>query len=215
MKVAVLIPFRPGTGRDHNLSVTAAQWNNWFVYCADSDGELFNRSQAINRAARQAGDADVYVIHDCDILLANPQQAVDASLIAMSETSYVVAFSTLKVLDWEATHAVHKGASVTEQPVLEQVRRIWGNCFAISRTLFDQVGGFDERFRGWGAEDIAFLNACSTFGGKHRVMGDAYHLRHPEPVKDHASLTDNYALGARYAQADGDREAILALIGER
>ena len=214
MNVAVLIPFRTLTGRDENLCTSLKQWRGWPTFFGDGGDELFNRSQAINRAAART-DADVFIIHDCDILLANPQQAVDASLIAMSETSYVVAFSTLKVLDWEATHAVHKGASVTEQPVLEQVRRIWGNCFAISRTLFDQVGGFDERFRGWGAEDIAFLNACSTFGGKHRVMGDAYHLRHPEPVKDHASLTDNYALGARYAQADGDREAILALIGER
>jgi len=214
MNVAVLIPFRPSTGRDENLCTTLKQWRGWPTFFGDGDEGLFNRAQAINRAAART-DADVFVIHDCDILLARHQQAVDAAMIALSEDSYVVCFSTLKVFDWTATYAVHNGKNPLEQPVLETVKMVWGNCFAISRTLFERVGGFDERFKGWGAEDHAFLNACSTLGNKHRVVGDAFHLRHPEPVKDHPSLHDNYVLGGRYAKADGNREAMLALIGER
>lgn len=211
MKVAVLIPFRPGSGHDQNVSMSAAQWRNWRVYCADSDGELFSRSQAINRAAAKAGDADVYVVHDSDILLANPQQAVDASLVALSEDSYVVCFSRLKVLDWDATRAVHAGASVTEQPVLERIDRIWGNCFAISRSLFERAGGFDERFcvdeeteiltdQGWkdyrdlhvgnraltlnhetGFSEWQNVQAVNVFDGKHEMLSIE--------SKTHSSLT--------------------------
>ena len=214
MNVAVLIPFRTCTGRDENLCTTLKQWRGWPTFFGDGGEGLFNRSQAINCAAART-DADVFVIHDCDILLARHQQAVDAAMIALSEDSYVVCFSRLKVLDWDATRAVHEGADPLQQEVLETIPLVWGNCFAVSKVLFERAGGFDERFRGWGCEDHAFLNACSTLGNKHRVTGDAFHLRHPEPVKDHPGLHDNYVLGGRYARADGNKEAMLDLIGER
>jgi hypothetical protein len=224
MNVAVLIPHRAiDDEREANLERTRKQWRRvfyehvgWPVFACDSHPDSWSRSEAINNAAREAGDTDVYFIADNDILLGGWGQAAAAAAEAFLNDSYVVAFTHLHVLDWDETRRVREGAAPDEQPRLETISRIWGGAFAVSGTLFERVGGFDERFVGYGAQDMAFLTSCSTLGGvKGRVAGHAYHLRHLDPVKDHPHLTANYALGGRYARADGDVEAMQQLLAER
>lgn len=55
----------------------------------------------------------------------------------------------------------------------------WSCCFAIPRPGWDRLGGFDERFRGWGFEDMAFQSASVGLIGHERVEGDLFHLWHP------------------------------------
>jgi hypothetical protein len=217
MKAAVCIPHRGiDVHRQANLDYTVNRWTGFGlpVFYADSDEGPFNRSQAINRAVARS-KADVYVIADNDVVLETSQQAWESIEDAYTNDFYTVCFSKLNVLDWEASAAVRAGGKPQEQFVLESVRLVWSNCFAISRVLFERVGGFDERFVGYGHQDGAFLNACSTLGGKNRVNGNAYHLRHPDPDKDHMGMRGNVELAIRYRQADGDVEAMLALVGER
>lgn len=217
MNVAVVIPHRGiDEHRDNNLACATRRWNDFGfeVFTGDSDGPVFSRSQAANRAAAKT-DADVLIVADNDILLDKPEQAIEAAEIAFANGTYVVAFSRLDVLDWDETFAVHGGADPLEQPVLETVKLIWGNCFALTHDLYDRVGGFDERFVGYGHQDGAFLNCCSTVAGKDRVFGVAFHLRHAEPDRTHVAMRDNVELAIRYRQADGDVEAMLALVEER
>lgn len=58
-------------------------------------------------------------------------------------------------------------------------------CVAISRAAFDRVGGFDERFSGWGYEDVDFARRCqSSLGPIRRIDGAVRHVwhgdRHPD-----------------------------------
>ena len=54
-----------------------------------------------------------------------------------------------------------------------------GGLGIISSSNFYKVGGFDERFKGWGAEDDAFYNKCSIMGvPPHRLSYDLLHLHH-------------------------------------
>ena len=47
------------------------------------------------------------------------------------------------------------------------------------REAFELLGGMDERFNGWGGEDVAFLNALDTLWGKHRnTPNPVFHLWH-------------------------------------
>ena len=47
------------------------------------------------------------------------------------------------------------------------------------REALDAIGGWDERFRGWGGEDVAFLRALDTLFGKHKTSNNAiFHLWH-------------------------------------
>src|SRR5690606_41252282 len=52
-------------------------------------------------------------------------------------------------------------------------------CIVVPRVVFEAVGGFDEGYRGWGAEDDAFWHAATIAAGDpQRVAGVAYHLHH-------------------------------------
>jgi hypothetical protein len=222
MEIGVCVPYRPvDEEREGNLLRTRRQWDElgWPVFLGDHPGP-FSLTHARNDAASQT-DADVLVFSDCDILLADPRQAEEAVSVAYHHDVYTIMFSRLRVLDWEATRNVRQGANPATQPVLETAALTWVGCFAISRSLYNQVGGFDKRFCGWGAQDIAFLCAASTLGGNHgkqRVAGDAFHLRHhpmwDDPADNPTGLQDNL-LGNRYLAADGNVEAMLSILAER
>lgn len=217
MKASVYFPHRGVDGeREANLAFTINRWTGFGlpVFYADSDGDVFSRSQAINRAVERS-DADVFVVADSDTILETSEQAWEAIEDSYGHDRYAVCFSELVALDWDETRIVRGGGNPQEQPVLESIKLIWGGCFAVSRNLFERVGGFDERFVGYGHQDAAFLNSCSTLGDKHRIEGTAYHLRHHAPVKHHPNIDANASLALRYREADGNKKAMLALVNER
>jgi hypothetical protein len=220
MNPHVCIPFRPAdSARVENLACTVRQWEalGWPVHLADADGERFNRGEAINNAAREATDdgADVLIISDSDFLLENNRQAVQGAEDALRDGAYVVCFSFMRVMNQQGTNAIREGRNWHRTHEIENVALIWGNCFAIPTELFWKVCGFDPRFLGWGAEDIAFLVAASTMGGpKSRIKGGAYHLTHPTN-EDRDDLPANNALASHYRSADGDPEAMAVILAER
>lgn len=221
MKVAVCVPHRPADEeREANFRRTRQQWDalGWPVYTGNNPEPIFSRSRSVNLAAAQAIDADVLIVSDNDILLSNPGQAIDATQEALDHHAYVVTFSTLFVLDWDDTRAVRRGADPQPAKAIETLRLIWGGLFAVPRPLFDQVGGFDERFTGWGSQDIAFMVSCSTLASKRRIEGDAYHLRHHPMWESHSqnpTVYDDNALAQRYLAADGNVGEITAILAER
>jgi hypothetical protein len=49
------------------------------------------------------------------------------------------------------------------------------------RQALDTIGCFDERFKGWGGEDVALLRALDTLYGKHKTTKNSiFHLWHPK-----------------------------------
>lgn len=51
----------------------------------------------------------------------------------------------------------------------------------LSRAAFHMVGGWDERFRGWGGEDHAAMRATDTLYWHHKSLPDqVLHLWHPQ-----------------------------------
>jgi predicted glycosyltransferase involved in capsule biosynthesis len=189
------------------------------VYTGDSEGERWERARAVNNAVAQAGDADVLLISDSDILLERPvAQTLRACELALEKNAYVVAFTTLLYLNQEGSEDIRAGGSILPpEHVFWEQSNIWGGVFAIPRSLWDQVGGFDERFQGYGSEDKGFLVCASTLGGdKQRIPGHAYHLDHPEDeTKGSAVTATGNLLAGRYLAADGNRDAILSILAER
>jgi hypothetical protein len=171
------------------------------VYTGDCEGD-WKRAYAVNAACAQATDADVLFVSDSDILLDDVvEQTLAACQAALEHNAYVVAFTTLIYLNAE-------GEEFWRQT------RIWGGVFAIPRTLYDEVGGFDERFQGYGAEDKGFLVCASTLGGdKQRMPGLAWHLDHPEdPLRTSEATKQGNLLAERYEACDGDEAAIRAML---
>ena len=94
----------------------------------------------------------------------------------------------------------------------------WSLAFGIRRTSFDTLGGFDERFEGYGAEDTDFGFRAATQGLPLRFLGGAiachqHHAVYDPPLQHFADIVAN----ARRFQAIWQRwpmEGWLARFGE-
>lgn len=199
---------------------------------------LFNRSAAVNTAARLAGDWDVAVLIDADVIL-NPQRVKDAVELA-HETGRVILPHTRRFdlgRPWSVllrsgheAEAFRSYVNGEAEPTARWLRRAVPRMYddangnpsvssvvVIPRRAWDEIGGFDESFRGWGYEDTAFAAAAETFAGITRVPGDVWHFWHPtarEGKRGTESWSRNHARGQRYRAAIGNREAIRAIQAE-
>ncbi|MFK4998906.1 galactosyltransferase-related protein [Bacillus sp. N9] len=62
-----------------------------------------------------------------------------------------------------------------------------GGINVVPRKHFETVGGFDERFVGWGGEDDAFAASLNTLCGYvKRLDATIYHLWHK---RNHLGIT--------------------------
>ncbi len=181
MKIAC-VPYRPDTPeRIANWERTSKQWVGWHLLHADSDGEDFGRSQAVNRAVSEAGDWEALVVADSDLLLADVGQAAAALELARETKGYIVCYSTFYYLNEAMSIRVREGREPTPSQAYYSLTEIWGGAFAIHREPWDAIGGFDESITSWGSEDGRFLRQLDDLGThKDRVPGDCYHLAHPK-----------------------------------
>jgi hypothetical protein len=204
MKVAVAVPFID-TGcewRRRALVWTTRYWtrNEQNVVLGTSND--VNRSAARNNAAAQT-DADVLVFADADTWI--PMQQFSAMVEIAVTDKLIHGYTTHLKLTKRATMRLYDfdqesetGEAIANQPL---------GIIAVSRKVWEAVGGFDERFVGWGGEDRAFELACiALFGKGHRIPGMSYHLWHPnDPARGRAtpSRRANSKLALRYKDLSG------------
>lgn len=190
MNIVVLVPYRPDGGhRDHLWNyLQRCYWKplGWPIIQGRHNTGPFNRSAAINDAARTAGDWDIAVIADADTWVppANLKEA-----IALTTSGLLVsALTSVVELSLDCTHALLRNAGHVDigDFGFDRVRvdelATQSSMIVITRTLWDHIGGFDEQFIGWGGEDNAFWKAATILAGTPlRIDGCAFHLWH-EPA---------------------------------
>lgn len=220
MRAVFLVPRRAGfRDRDALWTFCRSYWKRSLpeipVYEGNHDEGLFNRSKALNRAAVRAGEWDVGVVLDADVILAPDlvRQAIDR---ADATGKLVVAFDVRHDLSRVGTARILEGYSgdwsrFVERDHFDQHSGI----VALPRRLFDQLGGFDEGFEGWGYEDTAFAIAAETAAGPRiNLRGECWHLFHaraPEARAYSPSWSANRRRRDEYAKAAGDLPRILTL----
>jgi hypothetical protein len=72
------------------------------------------------------------------------------------------------------------------------VHRAPGVCLWLRRDVFEAVGGMDERFEGWGREDIDFVLRVQLATAFDLYDDRMLHLHHPSPVQ----LKDGHTVNA-------------------
>jgi hypothetical protein len=222
VRVVVLVPRRDGFADRDRLWAFARTWwehdqPDWEIvegHHLEHEGP-FNRAMAINRAATAAGIFDVAVIIDSDVLC-NPAAVRDAVALAHASDQMVLGYNERISLSKHGTGLVMDGyrGNWRKPSMIHGIAKdACSSCVVVSRKLWDQVGGFDEEFKGWGWEDVAFRVACETASGRKMAMitAECWHLHHVvsggnNPLED--TFIQNRVRGERYRAAHWDLEAV-------
>jgi N-terminal domain of galactosyltransferase len=179
---------------------------------AYNDG-AFNKSWGLNVAARYAqapllffADTDLIVPNDFEETLELLARGVEVvkpynRLIDLSEAQ------TDALDDGVLPLAAMSGADVntpTNRAHIGEHVSLGGGVFAIQARRFLQIGGFDERFLGWGGEDDAMTLKIQRVRPSTMVLDAcALHLFHPRDqaaLMSHAHYAQNKALLEPYRQ---------------
>lgn len=176
------------------LSFYADNFPEWPVLVCT--GELpFNRARVINHEVAAEGQHlkraahPVVVLNDADTLC-TPEQVRAAVRLATAEPYFVFAYILYLRLGEKVTAECKNWRDVLDAPAE------WGmvnagsqGCSAIRRDLFLELGGLDERFAGWGYEDLEFNARADRAGVSRRLPGELRHLWHGPRRGDDSPLS--------------------------
>lgn len=148
-----------------------------------------NRAAARNALVAQT-DGDLLLIADADTVFQFDQIVRGVNAIVGSGASWVIPYDEERYYNLTADETALVWRSPTDAGVPEPSdprqwdHKItsWAGLLLVPRAAFDAVGGYDERFQGWGFEDNAFRAALDRIVGPFtRTSGYALHLWHPAP----------------------------------
>lgn len=152
------------------------------VIIGDHEGE-FSRSAARN-AGVEGSTSDISVIIDADnyIPIEQINQAIrhagrkDCLVKPFNTFGYLTEQSTLLFYDLFVDPINDFSPTYIDPPQKD----FTGGAYVMKKSLWQSLGGMDEEFIGWGAEDDAFHLLCKNSGIRTMyVDGYDYHLYHP------------------------------------
>lgn len=135
----------------------------------------FNKSVALNRGVAAARGA-VVVLHDADVVV--PRDYVSTACALLAE-----GWDAVRPIRWVFHLDAEASADLAGGRLPERVGSIQQNNPGIStvvrRTTYYELGGHDERFVGWGGEDLEFLDRLRTRRLHEGAFQIGLHLWHP------------------------------------
>lgn len=185
--IPVFVPRRADGGRRDDIweHLRTTYWAPlpYRIVEGSGSGEKFSRAMAVNAAAAAVGAWDLAVVADSDSFV-DPTQLREAIDLARSTRQLTIAYTQWRSLTEEATVAVLVGGAERSFDRVRDGDRAVSGVIVVPRTVWDAVGGFDEKFIGYGWEDFAFARACTLATGMRRVDGPCWHLNHESVMPD-------------------------------
>lgn len=220
-RVLVAIPWRPQPSRiPAHTAVTAhyrALLPDAHIIDVDTGHDPFCLAGCRNkgvRIAEQTG-ADVVVLGDADTL---PEREPLLAAIDAARTSGRVhlPYTEYRSLGGAGTAQYRAGRPLPDCSHIT-IPAACSGVYVTTPATWWTCGGQDERFRGWGMEDVAFLVAHRVLlgGDPVRHQGRVYAMPHQSAPKTGPAYEANVALYHRYLDAaDRGADAIRELIAE-
>jgi hypothetical protein len=177
-----------------------------YFHTPQPTGKGFNKSWALNVAARHAR-GDFLLIHDADYVV--PRDYVRQCCRVLGQVESVRPSRFNFHLDQASTRRLVESRSAGPEPRLEAVVQNNPTPMAVRRKTYWDVGGHDERFVGWGGEDVEFLSRLRTRSISEGGWLPVIHLWHP-PAPQKASGHRNQGQQDRLLETD-PQERIDAL----
>ncbi len=226
MSVSVIVPFRSDDGiRKEIWDWVGSRWSlvypDFELVVADSDDEEFSRSQARNNAFNQSS-GDIIIVADADSVPLTNTILGCIDVVQQDPTAWLIAHSSYMMLREESTRglldqlpsvslATPSSGSLVRPPFVS-----YAGMLVMHREAYKIVGGYDERFVGWGLEDWAFRLAMDTLINPFsRLPGALIHLYHGPPNGDDFGVPPshhNAALFEKFKAASGNVAAMRELV---
>lgn len=176
----------------------------------------FNKSWGFNIGFKQSS-GDVLAFGDADILI-DSKNLIESFALSHAGADAVNPYDRLIDLTAEETSTfLQSGKGLDALAHRQKANReaigeflcFCGGLFVIRRNAFEALGGFDERFVGWGGEDDAMSIKLDKLVPNTRVLVGqaAYHLFHERQrarLDGHSHYAQNVALLKQYHSASAD-----------
>lgn len=213
LKVSVLIPFSSqDAARRRNFEYVHSLYRSrgWEVLVGECEGE-WSKGVALADAFSRATH-DVLVIADADCIVED--EVLDRAIDMVREgIPWVMPHANTYRLDQNLTRNLLDGVDIGRRGARRHAA-VGGGIVVCSREAWEKVGGIDPRFFGWGGEDISFGRALQTLCGELvQLNGRLLHLWH-KPHNPRRGTPASEELAGRYLMANGDVEAMSALVNE-
>jgi predicted glycosyltransferase involved in capsule biosynthesis len=169
----------------------------------------FNKAETINNAVKTI-KRDILAICDADIFFS--KDLIDLAIKELDNYSLIIPYRDCNYYDVEATKDILKyNPSINLSQMKSYDTNVYENAYGglniIRREDFNYIKGFDERFNGWGCEDVAFAYKAKTILSMNRFDRRIYHLYHYPNLPD-ASFELNKLLYSEIA-SNKDRESLI------
>ncbi len=198
--ISLIIPFRADSyHRNQMFNWQLKRYKMLFpefeICLGDNVGEPFSRSKARNIAAKAASN-DLLLFVDIDLLCA--RKVIHKAIEALD--NYII-MKEHNIKNKQESYAINYNSTTTllksELPIdcnleLESHRAGTFYFCLIKKDAFLNIGGWDERFKGWGLEDGAFFKTLNIYYGRDfDFQGPLFHLWHPSSVDKTIDLWRN------------------------
>ena len=201
-KISILIPF----SSDDPVRIKTFNWLLTYlsfhlpkaeIIIGKSRSEVFCKGEAFNDAYRRSNgkvlvllDADAYMktstIEECaDNILEAESRGHNLWYVPYRKLYRLTKEVTEKIVDSDPRHPYELELPIRDEDhdnkgySYKYGHRYGAMVTIIPRKAMEAIKCFDERFKGWGGEDIAFLRAMDTMFGKNKSVNEnMYHLWH-------------------------------------
>lgn len=245
IKISLLIPFSSNDPiRKANFQWLLKYWKSELpeaeIIIGTSQSEVFCKNEALNNAARKS-TGKVLVILDADAYLDGEiiTSCANKILLESDNKLWYVPYRSLYRLTQVKTDEILSSVPaeplrLPNPPLSKDVENQgdshkYGNRYGamimmFPREAYNEIGGFDERFKGWGGEDIALLRTLDTLYGKHKTIDTmVLHLWHPyigenfktRSWEGQSAMNPNGPLTMRYNLATRKPSEMRKLIDEK
>lgn len=150
------------------------------------------KSASINNAVRKS-TREILLIVDADILI--NIKDVEKAMSEVYDKGIVAPYKLVRFSE-DATNKIleNNNFNIDDSFIDSNTQTFTTLCSAIciiKKEIFKKCGGYDERFKGWGSEDVAFYKCMHRVNGPIYKIPDftMYHLYH-QLDKNHVT-TDN------------------------
>lgn len=208
--ISIIVPFKSSNTTDHrtkNLEWLKKYWKYHLpaaeiIVGADPNTDLvFSKSAAVNNAAKKA-KGDIFVIIDADCYLQSDVILYAAQEIRKAKKTnrklWFIPYRHFYRMNQDATEilltsSAKKPYTFNNPPNDKDVLDIkktdanpasahWfgAGVQILPREAFETTKGWDARFRGWGGEDRAAMEATDTLYWPHKtIRSQCLHMWHP------------------------------------